>query len=626
MKKISMLVIILLLCFNCNLRVFAEKLEGEDLSDYFGTMRACKKDGSKNDCRNGNEYKFYLKMYDIYYLYKNKYNVELDLPLIMAALYYNDEQLPTVFKNNLNPYNREEVNNGNNVTNLDWEYDYKKENCYQYLNSKDNSYDMQILAKNMVTKTIKYKCSGDNSEKVVKDIETSNYSTETLKCDNGQYDERSISASYKLDKDKYDKFLLEYIKLKYHTKGDSTKKCDISNNSCSTIGTIYAECSGITVNGYGTYSLEDYVAGVIGPEFGSLTDNDEAAKAYGIAIRTFALNNTNNCKTSIAGDTTKQVFTGDTKTYKDKVALSQGLVATDSKGLFPVSYALSRPADCENSSGGMCTIKRCHTYADSLSSCTTGFSSSVIPVNILNWNGYTHFGGLEAYIAHYLAQDKKYNAEQILKHFYGDNVAISSLNGNTTATSNNFCSSGANGNSRYVESDGVKFPVKNYNIEGTSSGLGKEFNLSASNVSQCPWYAKYRAIEIVMTSSLSNDLKQKAKSVLLATNGNGNDWYGGNNNTLKYFQYSSDVTKPKAGAIVSWNRNSHGYGHVGIVEEVYSDGSILLSEGWNRFGADGKDSINSIKIISRKMSQEEIKTYGGTGTFIGYTYLFTHKQ
>ena len=70
-----------------------------DLSDYFGTIKACTKDGSANDCRNGNEYKFYLKMYDIYYLYKNKYRVTLDLPLIMAALYYNNEELPTVFAN-----------------------------------------------------------------------------------------------------------------------------------------------------------------------------------------------------------------------------------------------------------------------------------------------------------------------------------------------------------------------------------------------------------------------------------------------------------------------------------------------------------------------------------------------
>lgn len=134
-----------------------------DLSDYFGTMKACTDDGSENDCRNGNEYKFYLKMYDLYYLYKNKYNVTLDLPLIMAALYYGNEQMPVMFASNLNKYDRNSLKNKDSVTNLDWEYDFKKDECYTYLNSNDNSYDMQILAKNMVTKKITYKCSGSDT-------------------------------------------------------------------------------------------------------------------------------------------------------------------------------------------------------------------------------------------------------------------------------------------------------------------------------------------------------------------------------------------------------------------------------------------------------------------------------
>ena len=30
----------------------------DDLSDYFGMMKACTKDKSESDCRNGNEYSF----------------------------------------------------------------------------------------------------------------------------------------------------------------------------------------------------------------------------------------------------------------------------------------------------------------------------------------------------------------------------------------------------------------------------------------------------------------------------------------------------------------------------------------------------------------------------------------
>ena len=203
-----------------------------DLSDYFGTMKACTKDGGSEDCRNGNEYKFYLKMYDIYYLYKNKYNVTLDLPLIMATLYYNNEQLPVVFASNLNEYDRNALKNKDTITNLDWEYDFKNDDCYTYLNANDNSFDMQILAKNMVKKTIKYKCKdGDSSEdKEAEDIEKSNYSKDTLKCDKGEYDKDSVKESYEKDDAKYKEFLNEYIKLKYHTPGTEVKSCSFAIN------------------------------------------------------------------------------------------------------------------------------------------------------------------------------------------------------------------------------------------------------------------------------------------------------------------------------------------------------------------------------------------------------------
>lgn len=211
-----------------------EKYDPKDLSDYFGTMKACTDDRSESDCRNGNEYKFYLKMYDIYFLYKKKYNVKLDLPLIMSTLYYGSEELPTVFKNNLNSYDRNAVKNGNSVTNLDWEYDFKNDPCYTYLNANDFSYDMQILAKNMVKKEISYKCSlGDGG--TAEDIETSNYSNETLKCEKGEYDKDSVSATYKLDLEKYDDFLLEYIKLKYHTPGVEIKECSTNIGGSSNI-------------------------------------------------------------------------------------------------------------------------------------------------------------------------------------------------------------------------------------------------------------------------------------------------------------------------------------------------------------------------------------------------------
>lgn len=230
-KNIIFILVVLLLMPIC----FVEAVESEDvykpedLRDYFGTKNSCTYDGSASDCRNGNEYKFFLKMYDVYYLYKNKYNVTLDLPLLMATLYYGNEELPTVFEKNLNNYDRNALKDENQITNLDWEYDFKNDECYTYLNANDYSFDMQILAKNMVKKTTTYKCKKNNKqldkEYKVENVETSNYSKDKLKCDEGEYDSDSIEEKYENDDKQYKRFLLEYIKLKYHTKGTEVKDC-----------------------------------------------------------------------------------------------------------------------------------------------------------------------------------------------------------------------------------------------------------------------------------------------------------------------------------------------------------------------------------------------------------------
>ncbi len=239
MKKIIMICLTFLAFFtNFNVKAEYDRVYNpDDLSDYFGTMKACDHNGGSNDCKNGNEYKFYVKMYDIYYLYKNKYNVKLDLPLIMAALYYGNEELPVIYKKNINSYNRNDLKNDTVITNLDWEYDYKNDDCYTYLNANDFRYDMQILAKNMVKKEITYSCKSDdesdNKSMKVENIETSNYSADTLKCEKGEYDPDSIKETYTYDADKYKKFLLEYIKLKYHTKGEPIKECANQSGSGS---------------------------------------------------------------------------------------------------------------------------------------------------------------------------------------------------------------------------------------------------------------------------------------------------------------------------------------------------------------------------------------------------------
>lgn len=197
-----------------NVTFIARKHEVDlgDLSDYYGTHSSC--DSKNENCKSGPEYRFYLKMYDLYYLYLTKYRVRLDLPLLMSTLAYNSDQLSDVFKMNLNDYERETIVesdwNPKETTTLDWDYDYESQE--NYLVSNDSSFDMQILAKNMVTKTTMQKCVKDG--KTIKS-ESIKDSEDDLKCADDETLEMG-NSTYKLDLEKYDDFLLEYIEKKYY--------------------------------------------------------------------------------------------------------------------------------------------------------------------------------------------------------------------------------------------------------------------------------------------------------------------------------------------------------------------------------------------------------------------------
>ena len=414
-----------------------------------------------------------------------------------------------------------------------------------------------------------------------------------------------------------------------------------TNDDCSItpIGTIYNECTGVTVNGT-TYSLEDYVAGVLAAEFSFTMTNDEIGKADAIATRSYTLAHTNNCKNSIGSSSYEQNFSTDIEKYKKFSYDTAGIVMVDPDGEIILGVYSLAPADDCILVDGKCKFQRCTRYAESISSCPGKVTEFIVPQGTVTYpNHDVHYGGIEPYIARYLGESENYTYDKLLKAFYGDDLTLARLTSSGSANSSNTSNTSTNststnstdlicesGNNDYAEVDGITFPVKNYDIEGTSDGLSDYFDLSAGNVSQCPWYAKYRAIEIIMTSTLSDDLKEKAKSVLLSTAGNGNQWYGGSNSTLSYFEYTNDINKAKPGSIVSWERNTHSYGHVAIVEKVNSDGSLVISEGWNMGGPDAADIPSNIRVITHTMTLDEVQTYNGGGTFIGYTYLFSYKK
>lgn len=203
-----------------------------NLGNIFGSGSAgC----SDTECTNNPEVSFYQKITDISYRYKKLYNIELDWPLITASVFIKEQAGPDAFKDLLNTYTTKELNNLKKTMSLDWEYNYKKIPDYDYLSGSDSRYDLQILAKNMVTKKTTQTCSSGNNvtkktelvdiedslieeeEDLVKQTDASKRKDLELQyyllC--GANEKYSISSIYTLDKEKYDEFLSEFLEMKY---------------------------------------------------------------------------------------------------------------------------------------------------------------------------------------------------------------------------------------------------------------------------------------------------------------------------------------------------------------------------------------------------------------------------
>ena len=184
-------------------------------------------------CLSRPEYRYYLKVADIAYRYRKKYNIKLDLVLLNATAQYNDMTQEAIMELHMHDYDLDAVEDIDKLMDLDWDYDYKKISGYKYLDPDDYRYDLQILAKNMVTKTTTQQCtkstkdSGGNvdikvtKEQVDIDVEDKYFksgASHYLKCDSGE--KYSIFSIYKLDLEKYDEFLLEYLENKFYLSSD----------------------------------------------------------------------------------------------------------------------------------------------------------------------------------------------------------------------------------------------------------------------------------------------------------------------------------------------------------------------------------------------------------------------
>ena len=415
---------------------------------------------------------------------------------------------------------------------------------------------------------------------------------------------------------------------------------DGTSNTCTAVGSINKTCKGITVDGYGTYSLEEYVAGVLGGDegWGPYLDNPALRYFIPVMVRTVAVAKSENCTKSISGTDMVQIFSTDTKTYLDAAKETAGIVLVDgNKSIITPGYSVTGLADCESISDGMCHITRYHRWDEKES------YESIYPTKYILESGSidVHHVGANPNDIDYKANDLNYSADQLAKYVFGDDATYASLSGTgskvETSEGMNLACSDSSGEMVTVKD--ASFPAKNYNISGNNySELknNKYYNppYAGNNIGQCPWYAQARAIEIINTSNISKDIKEKATKILMQTSGNGQDWYGAVNSALgSYFAYSNDINKPQPGSIVTWTGGQScgntTCGHVGIIEKVNSNGSVTLSDGWVNGGAYGTEAWGNFTVMTRDMTLEELKTYGGSSLnlkFEGYTYLFSYRK
>ena len=206
---------------------------------------------------------------------------------------------------------------------------------------------------------------------------------------------------------------------------------DESNIAMATGGYYAMRCSEVTVkfadknNGYeitrtATYPLEEYVAGVVAGEVGFL-NNLEVDKELAIAARTYLLTHDSNC--TIESSDRKQVFRELTGTGADNLAKqaaeeTAGKVLLKNNELFGTEY----DAFCSIAvSATEYTLKQKNqkiprSWADGQRGIAESWKQGTCEGN--------HGRGLSQWGSYYLATEKNYKYDEILKYYLGDDVVI----------------------------------------------------------------------------------------------------------------------------------------------------------------------------------------------------------
>lgn len=407
---------------------------------------------------------------------------------------------------------------------------------------------------------------------------------------------------------------------------DSDGGSSSGNNGSISYIEGYEECDSIIVDGYGTFSLDDYVAGVISHE--SYADESiEALKAQAITARTYAIYHTNNCTTSIGNSQASQTFYANPNDVSKQAATeTSGQVLTYNGEIFQsmydsFCYADSDCPDATKHEDGTYTVT--YTKLPNKEKHVLTLKQEKQYKRIVPGGGHAH--GMSQLVSYQLASEgKKY--DEILEYFYSPGVEISSI----TKSNASLLLGDFNGkfNIRTTKPNWLSAPDSNYYLK------------QGSNNFQCVWYARYRVNEILstMTGDVDDTKREKAKTTLLAAAANGSGWYdiAQNGGTMSIFESSNDYMKPRPGALVSykWNSagcinyhgvncdaNNYNYGHVAVIESVdYENQKVVVTDGWMQ--CENWNNTSCLGFQHKELTFEQMQNFGtGRYIFLGYVYV-----
>lgn len=164
-----------------------------------------------------------------------------------------------------------------------------------------------------------------------------------------------------------------------------------------------------------------------------------------------------------------------------------------------------------------------------------------------------------------------------------------------------------------TDSENIAASAGNYSYSiRTSAPTSRDYwytVYSTNYISQCPWYAISRALEIVNNSSLSPAQKKAKTQSLMTTRGNGKDV--ANNVKSAHFNKGEVV---KAPAIISNNVHGTAYGHVFIIEKVEGN-KVTITESSNRNGVKAANNWAAVRWNTKVMTIDELNRYR-TGPYV----------